>query len=376
MTPAALAQLRGVRIAQLIESDGPGGAERMVAQLAAALLAAGAEVVAFLPADGEGWLADQLADTGVRIEPFRLGGPLSRRSAHRLAEALRRHRVAIAHSHEFAMAVYGAWAARRAGIPHLITMHGGRYYARRLRRRAALRIAAMLSTRLVAVADHVAARLAGDLLLRRSRIATVPNGVPAVPATGSRVRGELGLAANDRLVLAVGNLYPVKGHALLLEAAALLAEQLPTLHVAVAGRGPLEQPLAAHARRLGVARRVHLLGLRPDVPDLLAAADLFALPSLSEGLPLALLEAMHARVPIVASDVGEVRTALADGGAGILVPPGDPAALAAAIRRVFTEPETAQQLATTATQRARAEYDVCRAAERYAALYCAALRTP
>src|SRR2546426_11975962 len=150
MTAVGAARLRGVRLAHVIESDGPGGAERMLASLAAELQAAGAENVVILPAEGEGWLARELSGTGVQIELFRLDRPISPPFARWLAETLRRHRVTLAHSHEFTMAVYGAWAARRAGIPHLFTMHGSRYYAGRLRRRVAMRLAAELSQSVVA----------------------------------------------------------------------------------------------------------------------------------------------------------------------------------------------------------------------------------
>src|SRR5256712_11112505 len=108
------------------------------------------------------------------------------------------------------------------------------------------------------------------------------------------------------------------------------------------GRGQMVDALSARARGLGLADRVHLLGLRSDVAAILAVADVFALPSLSEGLPLALLEAMFAGCPIVASDVGEVGVALAHGEAGVLVEPGNPQALAAALARVRRDPPAAR----------------------------------
>src|SRR5207249_10181162 len=250
----------------------------------------------------------------------------------------------LAHSHEFTMAFYGAWAARRARVPHVITMHGARYYAGRLRRRVALRAAAGLSGGVVAVSQALAGQLARDLWIRSTRITTIPNGVRFDPLAESTVRSELALSPEDHLVVTVGNLYPVKGHRVLLDAAALLSSQHPNLHVAIAGRGELAAALAEQARELGFAGRLHLLGLRSDIPNLLAAADVFVLPSLSEGLPLALLEAMFAGCPIVASDVGEIRTVLANGDAGMLVPPGDAPALAAALRGLLESPIHARQL--------------------------------
>jgi glycosyltransferase involved in cell wall biosynthesis len=359
----------GLRVAHLIESDGPGGAESIVVQLAATLQAEGAWNVVFLPANGEGWLADQLNGSGVVIDHFHLSRPLSPACARSLAAAFARHRVDIAHSHEFSMAVYGAWAAKQAGIPHVITMHGGRYYAQRLRRRLALRAAIAVSRRTVAVSDSLARDLSRDLRFRRSRILTIPNGVRFVPPERTTVRDELQLGPDDRLLVSVGNLYPVKGHQHLIDALARLVGRYPSLHLAICGRGKLADVLAARAHALLVAEHVHLLGLRADIREILAAADVFVLPSLSEGLPLALLEAMFAGCPIVASDVGEVATALAGGDAGVLVPPGDPQALAAALDRLLSDPHRARALGASAVRRAAAEYDLSRMIRRYTSVY-------
>jgi glycosyltransferase involved in cell wall biosynthesis len=360
--------LRGLRLAHLIESDGPGGAERMVASLAAELQAAGAENLVIAPANGEGWLARELSGTGVRVELFRLDRPVSPSLARWLTETLRRHRVALAHSHEFTMAVYGAWAARWAGVAHLFTMHGSRYYAGRLRRRVAMRVAAALSGSVVAVSQSLARHLSRDLWVRASRIVTIPNGARLAPVAHSTLRAELRLGADDRLALAVGNLYPVKGHSYLLEAFGLLARRFPRLHVAIAGRGELEAPLRARARTLEVGDRFHLLGLRSDIGNLLAGTDVFVLPSLSEGLPLALIEAMLAARPIVATAVGEIGLVLSGGRVGILVPPGDAAALAHALAHVLSDPTEARRLSAAAALRA-GDYTLDKMTGRYVALY-------
>jgi glycosyltransferase involved in cell wall biosynthesis len=369
MTRESPLPISGARIAYLIESDGPGGAERMLVQLAGELQHAGCPGVAFLPAEGEGWLGREVSAAGVTIERFRLERPFSPKFPRELAAALRRHRIDLAHSHEFTMAFYGAWAARRARIPHVITMHGGRYYAARVRRRLALRAAVVRSGGVVAVSHVLARQLARDLWIPPARIATIPNGIHFAAVAHSTLRAELALAPDDQLVVAVGNLYPVKGHRYLLEAVARLSARRPNLHVAIAGRGELAAALAQQAQHLGLPRRLHLLGLRSDVANVLAAADIFVLSSLSEGLPLALLEAMAAGRPIVASAVGEVPVALVAGAAGLLVPPGDPTALASALDRLLANPPEARRLAESARARALAEYGSTRMVARYAALY-------
>ena len=364
-----------IRFAHLIECDGPGGAERMLASLVGALQDAGHENVVILPAAGEGWLARELSSTGATLEYFRLDRPFSPAFARWLADLLRRHRIELAHSHEFTMAVYGAWAARKAGIPHLFTMHGGRYYAEQLRRRVALHLAARGSTAVVSVSHSLARHLARDLWISPARIVTVANGVrpPRIQNTEPPLREQLGLDLDDRLVVAVGNLYPVKGHTHLLEALALLAQRHPRLHVAIAGRGELEKALRERARELRVEKRFHLLGLRSDVGDVLAAADVFALPSLSEGVPLALLEAMLSGRPVVASAVGEVPTVLGEGGAGILVSPGNAEGLANALDALLADPEAARRLGAAARTRAMESYSFDAMLNRYLELYAEAL---
>jgi glycosyltransferase involved in cell wall biosynthesis len=127
--------------------------------------------------------------------------------------------------------------------------------------------------------------------------------------------------------------------------------------------------LIAQARAQGIGHRVHLIGLRPDVAAVLAAGDVFVLPSLSEGLPLALLEAMFAGRAIVASDVGEVGAALDHGRAGLLVPPGNAAALAAALDGILTHSDRARALGRQAQARAAAEYDASNMVRRYRSMY-------
>jgi glycosyltransferase involved in cell wall biosynthesis len=357
------------RIAFLIESDGPGGAEQVVAHLAEAFTTRGYLVSLLVPAAGEGWLRQRLHGTGVRVEELPLAGPLSLRASVALAAALREQGIDLLHTHEFGEALTGAVAARWLGIPHVLTMHGGGYYAERARRRALLRLAIGASRATTAVAEPLAAELRARLRLPTGAIEVIPNGARPAGGTISRGGRPPGLPGQGPLVVAIGNLYPVKGHRHLIDALALLRSRHPGLHLAIAGRGEEEPALLAHARAAGLAERVHLLGLRHDVGALLAAADLFIHPSLAEGLPLAVLEAMFASRPIIASAVGAIPVALEGGAAGRLVRPGDPAMLASAIDELLLDPTLARALAQRAGARAAAEYTVERMTDRYDDLY-------
>jgi glycosyltransferase involved in cell wall biosynthesis len=150
-------------------------------------------------------------------------------------------------------------------------------------------------------------------------------------------------------VLAAGRLAPQKGLETLIAAAALWRDRRPAPLTVIAGTGPLADQLAGQARDL--AADVTFLGWRDDVTALLAAADLFVLPSRWEGQPLVLQEALRAGRPVVASDVGGVRDLTGDT-AAVLVPPGDPAALAAAVLRVLDDPGLASGLGAAAAARA------------------------
>jgi glycosyltransferase involved in cell wall biosynthesis len=250
-------------------------------------------------------------------------------------------------------------------------MHGGRYYVEALRRRVALGLALRGTAEPVAVSEALKHHLCRDLFLSPERISVVPNGIPYSPVTDSGIRASLGLPPSARLLVAIGNLYPVKGHRFLIEALQRIAPEHPEACLLIAGRGDQFEPLKELSVSLGIADRVRLLGLRDDVPALLSAADVFVLPSLSEGLPIAILEAMFAGKPIVASDVGDIGAALA--GCGRLVPPGNADALAAGLHQLLSDPTAARRMGEAARSRARTEYDVDHMTERYKTLYQRAL---
>jgi glycosyltransferase involved in cell wall biosynthesis len=172
-------------------------------------------------------------------------------------------------------------------------------------------------------------------------------------------------------VLAVGNLYPVKGHIHLLRALRRLGDEQSALdwRAAIAGRGEEESALREYLSESSLSERVTLLGYREDVPDLLAAADIYVMPSLSEGMPLALIEAMFAGKAIVASGVGGIPEVVHAGSEALLVPPEDPRALAEAVGALLRDPGRRQALGVAASARARAEFDVARMADAYERLY-------
>ena len=359
-------------VLQLIETGGPGGAERVLVSLAAALreLPDYRASAALLE---DGWAAAELRARGVSYRCFQLRRALDPGLVVALATHLRREAVDLVHAHEFTMNVYGTMAARLAGVPVIATVHGRGYYAEAARRLAALRMAAQAGAMFVAVSEDIQRFLSAEVGLRDVRL--VPNGIDVDrPTSGDRARGRqaIGVGPGEPVIGTIGNLYRVKGHRVLLEAAARLA---PPVHVAIAGRGEEEAELRRLAAELGMSDRLHLLGYRTDTPDLLAAFDIYALPSFSEGQSLALMEAMAAGLPIAATRVGGNPEVLgADGETGLFVPAGEPEAMAAVLARLLAEPGTARRLGEAARARARRERSLPVMLGRYRALYDELLR--
>jgi len=355
------------RVLHLIETGGPGGAERVLTSLTLALGAAG-EFHSTVGLLKDGWVAQELRRHGQTPVLFRLRRPLDPALLWALVRHLRRARVDLVHAHEFTMNVYGGVAAALAGVPAVGTVHGRGYYAEAGRRIAALKLATRLGLVPVAVSSDIRQFLADTLGLAGLRL--IPNGIDVErPASGDRARARAALALPPAIPVigAIGNLYPVKGHTILLRAVAHLP--VPA-HLVIAGRGEEEAALRREAAALGLGDRLHLLGFRDDVPDLLAAFDIYALPSFSEGQSLALIEAMAAGRPIVATAVGGNPELLGAGEpTGLLVPPGEPAALAAALARLLAEPAAAERLGAAARARARAEFSLAVMLGRYRALY-------
>jgi glycosyltransferase involved in cell wall biosynthesis len=270
------------------------------------------------------------------------------------------------------MCVYGAAAASRLGIPHVTTMHGNQKMMNKLRRRVALRWAFRRARLVVGCSEATSRDVEQGLGLRPGTIHPIRNGVPERPGDRALVREELALRDEEILIVAVGNVVPRKGHLLLLKALAILEDNgldVPW-RVAVAGaKRDAAEDVEALIQERGWENRAHLLGARNDVPDLLAAADVFSMPSLWEGLPLAVLEAMFAGLPIVASRTSGIPEAIASDEVGLLSTPGDVPELAQNIGRVLRDERLRSSLGAAARERALAEFTVSVMADRYLASY-------
>jgi glycosyltransferase involved in cell wall biosynthesis len=213
----------------------------------------------------------------------------------------------------------------------------------------------------VAVSDEVR-RAVEPYANGRPAIVTVQNAVDAdalaaLPVERDAVRREFGFAPDSLLVTTVGNMTPKKGHTFLLAAATQVVAKHPTARFLLVGLGPLADELKAEAARLGLDGRFVFTGFRPDAVRLVAASDIFVLSSLHEGLPVALLEAMALGKPSVVTRVGGVPEAT-DESSSVLVPSGDPGALAAGIDGLLASDDARSRMGAQARAKSRARYGV------------------
>lgn len=309
------------------------------------------------------------------LNPARLAG-YALQNVRDIVALSRRVKAEVIHCHLSDAVFLGAAASYFAGdIGVVITKHTPHTLperafpdARNLLRRIILQVVYRRARKIIAVSHETERALRRDFALPPNRVVQIPNGVAigssAAPAPED-LRASLGLAEDDVAVLNVGRLVPVKGQSCLLESMSLLADRHPNIKLFIAGDGECRPQLARRINELGLDGRVRLLGDRSDVGSLLAAADIAAFASLSEGTSLAVLESMAAGKPIVATDIDGNRDVLTHMEDSLLVPPGAPRPMADAVALLAEDRQLAHRLASAAWRKADAEFDFDRVAEAY-----------
>jgi glycosyltransferase involved in cell wall biosynthesis len=302
-------------------------------------------------------LIERAIAAGLDARPFAARGEADLRAAWRLARLLREERFAILHchtSHAHSIAAIARWLTPAALYPALII-------ARRvdfsIYRHSFLGLNGLKYRRadaIIAVSQCVKDVLARDGV-DAGRVLVVRDGIDVerierAPARTDEVRRSLGLRAGERLVVNVAAMAGHKGQRYLVAAVPAIRAARPEARVAIFGEGALREDLEAQARALGLGEGLIFAGFRPpdEIPAVLKAADVFAFPSVEEGLGSSLFDAMAAGAPIIASRAGGIPEIVRDGETGLLVPPRDPDALARAVVRVLGDPALARRLASAA----------------------------
>lgn len=374
-----------LRVLHVLDSLAPGGSERSFVEMLPELVAGGVSPIVACLHRRPGLEGEALA-AGAEVRHLEAGGALA--AIAPLRRLIRELRPSLVHSSLFAANLAARLAAAGTGTPVLTSLVNVSYDpARRrdpnlgrLRLGLVRRIDAWTARPLVdhfhAVSDAVRTAAVQDLGIRPARVTVIPRGRDPArlgsPGETRRraAREALGLPPAVPVVVAVGRQEYQKGHRSLLEAAARLKGSHPELRILLAGRrGHASHELEALVRERGLAQHVEFLGHREDVPQVLAAADAFVLPSLFEGFPGAVVEAMALGLPVAGSDIGPLREVLGPGGGDFLAEPEDPAALAAVLDRLLRNPEAAAAAGRRNRERFLAELTVERSARRMLDLY-------
>jgi glycosyltransferase involved in cell wall biosynthesis len=383
---------RRLRAAQLIESLGVGGAECLALQIAKARCAAGDQSFLYVMTE-EGELSARIAPE-VRIRYLRherasIANPLAfaasvARGWRLLSRQIAEDGVEIVQSHLPGANFWGLLLQMRGVCPVIPTIHNNqefRYgredqaWRARLRQRAYVEMLRRCPA-VVAVSEEVRTSLGADLGLtpgELARVRVIANGVEIPealdPVLAQQVRTKYGIPKGDPLVISAGRMSEQKNHVLLLEAILRLRRAGVRCRAMIAGDGPLRAFLERRIDEMGIADQVVLPGNVRDLTELMQGADVFVLPSLWEGLPLVLLEAMACGLPVVGTRIRGVAEVVEDGVSGLLVEPGDVGAMAKAIANLLGSAQRRAAFGAAGLEIVRREYDFARVAAALGSLY-------
>lgn len=354
-------------VLMLTKGLGRGGTERLLVGAARHLDRARFRLeVAYLLPWKDAFVAD-IEATGTPVHCLDAPRPTDVAWLARLRRLVREHDIDIVHTHMPLPAAYARLALPRRPPAFVHTEHNmwSRY---RWPTRLANQVTYGRNARAVAVSDQVAATIRSSVPVEVIVHGTDPSLVVDGPGARAAARATLGLGEGARVVGTVGNFTAKKDQATLLRAFASVPDSPGGTHLVLVGLGPLEDDLRALADELGIGPRVVWPGSRDDVFALLPGFDAFVLSSRFEGLPIALLEAMASGVAPVATEVGGIPSVITDGQDGLLVPPGDPDALAAALGKVLDDDALRADLGRQAARRA-GDFDLVHAVRRTEDLY-------
>lgn len=365
-------------------SDAGNSDKRVVMQITWSLVAGGAEMYALSLAsnlDRNRYRVILCAlDQGGALEPevCRSGIPyfvMHRRPGIQLGLMwklfllFRRTGVEVVHTHHFNQLFYSAVGARLAGARLIHTEHSVEFCSR-WDLRLALRLLCGLCDKVVTVGSHGERTLRQRVGIPSRKLRVIPGGVKLSNSSEPRdeARRSLGISQDARVATIVARLYPEKNHRMLLAAFDAVRRHVPGARLLIVGEGVEEAAISAEISRLGLTDLVHMLGVRRDIDRILAASDVFLLSSHREGFPIAVLEAMAAELPVIATAVGDLPSILEDGVTGRLIGPGDTQAFASAIIDVLNDPKAARQMGRQG-RRSVAAFGVAKMVEKYEALY-------
>jgi glycosyltransferase involved in cell wall biosynthesis len=352
--------MRPIHVLHVIDGLKVSGAETLLRDLLARLPRDRYRVSVCYSTPGP--MADELMGMGIPLTRLPRLGRLDPLLTLRLAQVMRRDPPQVVHTHLFKSDFHGRIAARLTGVPVVVSsLHNCDRWAQNPVLGWIYGWTAGLADRLIAVSEDVRLYAIKYTFVRPDRVVTVHSAVPlekyaGCEEAGRALRREMGIAEQTPLLGMIARLAAQKDHATLLEALARLRSLVPGVRALIVGDGPLRAALSRQAESLGLGDVVTFTGMRRDIPAILAALDVFVLSTHWEGLPVALLEAMAASRPVVASSVAGVPGVVDDGVTGLIVAHADPSALAEACAQLLRDPDRAKRMGAAGRQRVAAHY--------------------
>jgi glycosyltransferase involved in cell wall biosynthesis len=356
------------KVAYFIDARAWGGAEVYLMQLVAAARKAGIEPHIYCAdrSDADAWI-DALIEQGFnvsRYRPTKEFNPLGFFVARRVLSGHDVVHINKTHPRNSLPGVIAAWLSGARVIvatEHLGQPPDSHYPLGRLIITTYVRLTNMMIDRTIAVSELSREMLLDNYRIPESKIVAIPNGIDVgrfENVDPGPVRAELGLTPEDRVALFIGRLTARKGHSVAIDAFPDVLAGVPEAKMVFVGNGELEDEFRSRVSAMGLEDRVIVAGFRRDIPELLAASSALILPSEKECLPLSILEAMAAGLPVVATDVGGISEAVEDGVTGLLIEPRDPGGLARALVRVLGDREEAEAMGRAGLEKARHEFSI------------------
>ena len=338
-----------IRVIQIVEDLKVGGLERVIQSLALGLPKEKYDVKVWCLTKG-GPVADELQAAGIDVEILGMGPRCTLPFLLKLRKKMRDSRADILHAHGYTACTIGRTAGFLANVPVIMAHVHSLYWGYTARQLFTEKILSLVTDKVLCCSQAVAGFVINREKINPGKVAVIYNGAADMgPRTASGTRAALGLSPQDFAVGVVASLVENKGHSYFLEAIREAAKTRPNIKAVLAGGGPLRGELEGLVKKLGIAGNVIFCGIVRDIGPFLSAVELVAQPSVErEGLSISILEAMSAGRAVIGARVGGIPEAVTDGETGMIVPPRDPAALAAAILALAADREKLEKMGRAA----------------------------
>jgi len=369
-----------INILHILQNSNIGGVQRQLLSLLKAYdMDLMNPAVCCFKAKGE--IGEQMEKRGFEVVDFHIERHyrFSPAIIRQLYTLMKERNIHVVRAHKYSASLYGRIAARLARVPVVITsVHGNYRKDLRFERKIANKMLSRVTDRIVAVSESIRTDIIKYDNIDPEKVLVIRNGVDTAlfspPVNAGGVREELALKDNETVIGFVGRLVPAKGLQHLIGAFESVRAEIGQVKLLIVGGGQLMEPLTMMARDKGLSNDIIFLGERTDIPQLLGAMDIFVMPSIAEGLPNALLEAMAAARPVIVTCAGGMGEIIQDGVNGLVVPVGDEASLSGGLRKLVKDRSFAQALGAAARQCIENRHSIRATARSWEDLYFALLR--